>query len=203
MIRRPLLILAAGAALSGCAVLSDPDPVQLYRFGSQTQEAPRPPAAGAPIPLLVRPVDFPEAVRGDRILGVTGYEAAYIGGARWVSPARELYTSSLEAAFATQATRVRAIGQREASTAQRTLDINIQSFEAQYAAPETAPEVVVSARARLLRYPERTVMSETSFTVRQPAAANSVSAIVEAFDIAVRDLNTQLVAWTETIATGA
>jgi cholesterol transport system auxiliary component len=202
MIRRSLLLVCASAALSGCALLSSPDPVQLYRFGSQTQDAPRPPLAGAPIPLLVRPVDFPEAVRGDRILGVTGYETSYIGGARWVSPARELYASSLEAAFATQATRVRAIGQREASTAQRTLDINIQSFEAQYAAPGAAPVVVVSARARVLRYPQRTVVEETSLTVRQPAATNSVAAIVEAFDIAVRDLNTQLVSWTEATAAG-
>jgi cholesterol transport system auxiliary component len=202
MIRFPLVAAATASALlvSGCALLSNPDPVQLYRFGSQMQEAPRPPATGTPAPILIRPVDFPEASRGDRILGVTGLQTAYIKGARWVSPAQELFNTSLEAAFATQATRVRPIGQREASTASRTLDINIQSFEVRYAAPETAPEVVVSARARVLRYPERTVVAETSFTVRQPAGENRVGAIVEAFDVAVRDLNTQLVSWTESVA---
>ena len=188
---------AAAALLAGCALLSTPDPVQLYRFGSDVQSAPASPAAESPMPVLMRPVNFPEASKGDRILGVTGYEAAYIKGARWVSAAEDLYGQSLQAAFASQATRLRIIGLREASTAARTLDIDIQTFEARYAEPGAVPEVLVSARARLLRYPERTVISERSFTVRQPAAANRIGAIVEAFDIASRDLNTQIVAWTE------
>src|SRR5690606_16971060 len=100
-------------------------------------------------------------------------------------------------AFASQATRVRMIGLREASTAARTLDIDIQAFEARYTAPGAVPEVVVTARARILRYPERTVLSEKAFTVRQRARENRVSAIVEAFDIASRDLNVQMVDWTE------
>jgi len=190
---------AAGIALSGCALLSSPDPVQLYRFGSDVETTPRSPA-GDPVPVLLRPVDFPFASRGDRVLGITGNEAAYIKGARWVSPAEDLYGASLRAAFASQATRVRLINQREASTAARTLDVEIQSFEAEYAAPETIPTVVLSARARILRYPERTVVEERSFTVRQPATENRVSAIVEAFDIASRDLNTQIVDWTEQTA---
>jgi len=37
---------------------------------------------------------------------------------------------------------------------------------------------------------------ERVFTVSQPAADNRVSAIVEAFDMATRDINTQLVDWT-------
>ena len=92
---------------------------------------------------------------------------------------------------------MRIIGLREASTAVRTLDIDIQAFEARYAAPGAVPEVLVTARARILRYPERTVVTEKAFTVRQPATENRVSAIVEAFDTASRDLNTQIVSWTE------
>ncbi len=190
----------AGLTLGACALLSSPDPVQLYRFGTDTDRTPTAPAGQSPIPVLMRPVEFPEAARGDRILGVTGYEAAYIKGARWVSPAEDLYGQSLQAAFASQSSAIRLINLREASTAQRTLDINIQAFEARYAAPETAPEVVISVRARVLRYPERTVLAENSFIVRQPTTENRVSAIVEAFDIATRDLNTQIVSWTESVA---
>jgi len=188
---------ALAALLGACALLSSPDPVQLYRFGSDVGTSPDTPAAGSPMPVLLRPINFPEASKGDRILGVTGLEAAYIKGARWVSPAEDLYEQSLEAAFASQATRVRMIGLREASTAARTLDIDIQAFEARYTAPGAVPEVVVTARARILRYPERTVLSEKAFTVRQRARENRVSAIVEAFDIASRDLNVQMVDWTE------
>jgi cholesterol transport system auxiliary component len=136
------------ALLAGCALLSSPDPVQLYRFGSEVQTPPSSPLAESPVPVLMRPVNFPEASKGDRILGITGYEAAYIKGARWVSPAEDLYGQSLQAAFASQATRLRIIGLREASTAARTLDIDIQAFEARYAAPDAAPEVLLTARAR-------------------------------------------------------
>ncbi|NJC41628.1 cholesterol transport system auxiliary component [Brevundimonas alba] len=201
MTLRAITRLAAAGALAAlvgaCALLSSPDPVQLYRFGSDASTSPTSPMAQSPMPVLMRPVNFPEASKGDRILGVTGLEAAYIKGARWVSPAEDLYGQSLQAAFASQATRVRIIGLREASTAVRTLDIDIQAFEARYAAPGAVPEVLVTARARILRYPERTVVTEKAFTVRQPAAENRIGAIVEAFDMASRDLNTQIVSWTE------
>jgi len=190
--------VALGAlALAGCALLSSPDPVQTYRFGG-------PAAAGAVAEgqsnlrqVTLRRVQFPEAVEGDKILGVTGTETAYIAGARWVSPATDLYMESLENAFAAQATRVRLIGPRELTRGERSLDIDIRAFEARYEAPGAVPTVVVTARARLLALPDRTVAAERTFTVQQPASANRVSAIVEAFDIATRDLNTQIVDWTD------
>jgi cholesterol transport system auxiliary component len=52
----------------------------------------------------------------------------------------------------------------------------------------------------LLTLPERTVTAEQVFTVERPAAENRVSAIVEAFDTATRDLNSQIVAWTDASA---
>ena len=128
---------------------------------------------------------------------MTGTETAYIKGARWVSPASDLYQESLENAFAAQATRVRLIGPRELIRGERSLDIDMRAFEARYDAPGAVPVVVVTARARLLALPDRTVAAERTFTVQQPAAANRVSAIVEAFDIAARDLNTQIVDWTD------
>jgi cholesterol transport system auxiliary component len=52
----------------------------------------------------------------------------------------------------------------------------------------------------MLVLPERTVSAERVFTVEQPATANRVSSIVEAFDLATRDINTQIVAWTDASA---
>lgn len=199
MIRLPLIRLSvatAGAlALSACALLSTPDPVQTYRFGSAPLSAAT--AAGSPVQVALRRVEFPEAVEGDKLLGVTGTETAYIAGARWVSPAADLYMESLENAFAAQATRVRLIGPRELTRGERTLDVDVRSFEARYDAPGLAPTIVVTARVRLLAMPDRSVAAERLFTVEQPAEANRVSAIVEAFDTATRDLNTQIVSWTD------
>lgn len=196
---RPLAATVATMALSACALLSTPDPVQTYRFGG-APVATSAAAVASPVQVTLRRVEFPEAVEGDKLLGVTGTEAAYIAGARWVSPASDLYMESIENAFAAQATRVRLIGARELTRGQRSLDIDIRSFEARYDAPGATPTIVVTARARMLVLPERTVSAERVFTVEQPAAANRVSSIVEAFDLATRDLNTQIVAWTDASA---
>ena len=192
---RPIALALTAMTLSACALLSTPDPVQTYRFGGGA------PAGGvaltSPTQVTLRRVEFPEAVEGDKLLGVTGTETAYIAGARWVSPASDLYMESIENAFAAQATRVRLIGPRELTKGERSLDIDIRAFEARYDAPGMAPTIVVTARARLLALPERTVAAERIFTVEQPAAANRVSSIVEAFDLATRELNTQIVGWTD------
>ena len=204
MIRSTLskLVLAGAAvlAMGGCALLSTPDPVQTYRFGGPAAASAAAEGQAGLRQVNLRRVQFPEAVEGDRLLGVTGTETAYIAEARWVSPASDLYMESLENAFAAQATRVRLIGPRELIRGGRTLDIDVRAFEARYEAPGAVPTVVVTARARLLALPDRTVAAERTFTVQQPAAANRVSAIVEAFDIATRDLNTQIVDWTDSSA---
>lgn len=187
---------AVATALTGCALLKSPDPVQTYRFGGAAPTASQTIGSAAPA-IALRQAVFPEAVEGDRLLGVTGTETAYIKGARWVSPAEDLYMESLENAFAGQATRVRIVATREAVRSGRSLDIDVRSFEARYDAPGAAPTVVITARARVTTLPERNVAAERMFSVEQPAAANRVGAIVEAFDTATRDLNTQIVAWTE------
>lgn len=193
-----LAFVAAGAlAVAGCALLSSPPPVQTYRFGGPAAASAASEGVAGLTQVNLRRVQFPEAVEGDRLLGVTGTETAYIAEARWVSPASDLYMESLENAFAAQATRVRLIGPRELIRGERSLDIDMRAFEARYEAPGAVPTVVVTARARLLALPDRTVTAERTFTVQQPASANRISAIVEAFDIATRDLNTQLVDWTD------
>lgn len=200
MIRTSLMRLTAvgvaATALAGCALLSSPDPVQTYRFGGAAPAVSQTVSSSAPSIALKR-VEFPEAVEGDKLLGVTGTETAYIKGARWVSPAADLYMESLENAFAGQATGVRLVGPRESVRSGRSLDIDFRAFEARYDAPGGVPTVVVTARARLTALPDRTVSAERMFSVEQPATENRVSAIVAAFDTATRDLNTQIVAWTE------
>lgn len=201
MIRSSLKILAVAGgalALSACALLSTPDPVQTYRFGGGVRPAEA--MVASPVQVTLRRVELPEAVEGDKLLGVTGAETAYIKGARWVSPASDLFTESLENAFAAQSTQVRILGARELTRGTRSLDIDVRAFEARYDAPGAAPTVVVSARARLLSMPERTVVAERLFTVEQPASENRVGPIVEAFDLATRDINSQIVAWTDASA---
>ena len=126
MIRSTLskLVLAGAAvlAMGGCALLSTPDPVQTYRFGGPAAASAASEGVAGLTQVNLRRVQFPEAVEGDRLLGVTGTETAYIAEARWVSPASDLYMESLENAFAAQATRVRLIGPRELIRGERSLE---------------------------------------------------------------------------------
>lgn len=197
MIRIVVAATLAAVSLSGCALLSSPDPVQLYRFGAAGDAPLVSLAVAAPVQVKLRAVEFDQAAQGDRLLGVTGSEAAYISGARWVSPAVQLYSDALETAFDTRARTVRLIGRRELTPATRLLDVDVRNFETQYAFVDAIPTVVVTVRARLLRFPERTVVAERTITVRQPAGENRVSAIVAAYDSATQNLNTQVVSWTE------
>lgn len=198
--RRLAAVACVGAlslVLSGCALLSSPDPVQTYRFGtSETAATSASAGAGAPIAVALRRIEFPDASKGDRILGVTGAEVAYIKGARWISSAEVLFTDSLEAAFTARPDRVRLIGRRDFGAAQRVLNLDVTTFEARYDYAGAAPTVVITARARMVQLPDRAVTAEKVFTVSQPASENRVSAIVAAFDTATRDLNTQVVEWT-------
>lgn len=194
---RSLVLAAAAVALSGCALLSTPDPVQLYRFGESGGATASAVTVASPVQVRLRNVEFPAASRGDRILGVTGLEAAYIAGARWVSPAQQLMSQSIESAFGDQARTVRLIGQRELTPVTRMLDIDVRTFEARYDYVDAVPVVTISARARLLRFPERTVVAEEVIAVSESAGENRVSAIAQAFDLASREFNTRLVTWTE------
>ncbi|CAN5136470.1 ABC-type transport auxiliary lipoprotein family protein [soil metagenome] len=188
-------VAALALAMSGCALLSSPKPVTLYRFGVVASVPDAAPAAGV-VPVALRKIDFPAASTGDRILGVTGTEAAYIAGARWVSPAETLFNDSLENAFNARPDQVRLIGRREPGIATRVLGVDVTTFEARYDVAGAAPTIVITARARMTVLPQRSVVNERVFSVAQPATENRVSAIVDAFDIASRDLNSQIVDWT-------
>lgn len=195
---RSLLIAAAAALplLSGCALLSTPDPVQMYRFGGPVPVEARAPLA-QPVAMGLRRIEMPQASRTDRIVGVTGSEIAYIKGARWVAPADALYTEALENAFGARSQRVRLVGPREITTAQRSLDIDMRAFEARYDAPGATPSAVITARAQILSREDRSVVAERTFSVSRPASENRVSAIVQAFEAATADINAQIVDWAD------
>jgi cholesterol transport system auxiliary component len=195
-------------SLSGCSLLSTPDPVQNYRFGLPLDAPSVEGETPAPLSVSIRRIEFPAASGDDRILGVTGTETAYIGGARWVSPASTLFDDSLKAAFANRADQIRVLGRREPGTPPLVLQVTVTSFEARYAARGATPDVVITARAQLRTTPERRAGGDAAirpeegrsvervFTVTQPASENRVSAIVAAFDTATRDINTQIADWT-------
>lgn len=193
----------AAIALSGCiSLFPKTEPAQLYRFEAK---APAPAAASGPLFGVQRlGISFPRASGGDRILTVNDKgEAAYIAGARWVSPASVLFDDEVTAAFQ-GAGRARLIGRGEVIKADYSLKLDVTTFEAHYdRGPKGAPEIVVSVRGVITRNQDRALVGERVFTANVRAAENRVGAIVPAFNTALTQVLGQLVAWVNAVDTSA
>ena len=210
MIRPPLraarvaLVLALAAGLGGCVSLfPKTPPSQLYRFAADTAAAP--PAAAetdARVALILPPVTLNRASSGDQLLTVTGDQTAFIGGARWISPAAVLWEESVREAFAGRSARTRLLTRTEVGTGDAFLRVAVPVFEARYPAPEAAPTVHVRLSALLLHRTGPFSAART-FEAAVPAADNRVSAIVAAFDQATEQVTAGLLAWTDANADAA
>jgi cholesterol transport system auxiliary component len=194
--------LAVAGALAGCVSLfPKAPPAQLYRFEPEITESSAPPSENR-IPVSLSAVAFTQAGSGDRILTMTGDEAAYIEGARWVAPAESLFEEAMTRAFAGSAVATRLVERRQSASAKMVLNVTVERFEARYeAGPKAAPTVVVALRAQLIRFPDRAVVGAKSFRAEQSAADNRVSAIVAAYDQDVTSVLKDLTAWTDQTAT--
>lgn len=189
----------AAIALSGCiSLFPKAEPAQLYRFEAA---APAPAASTGPRFGVMRlGTSFPRASAGDRILTINDKgEAAYIAGARWVSPASVLFDEEIGAAFQ-GAGPARLIGRGEVIKADYSLKIDVTTFEARYdRGPKAAPQVVVSVRGVITRNRDRALVGEQVFSARVRAGENRVSAIVPAFNKALTDVLGQLVGWVNAV----
>ncbi|HRD46080.1 MAG TPA: ABC transporter, partial [Caulobacter sp.] len=100
MRRLAIAVLAVAAVgLSGCiSLFPKAEPAQLYRLQAKTTAEAAP--AGPPFGVLRLTTAFPRASAGDRILTIgDGGQAAYIAGARWVSPAAVMFDEQTSLAF--------------------------------------------------------------------------------------------------------
>jgi cholesterol transport system auxiliary component len=199
MIRRggvATAIAAVGLLLCSCvSLLPKAVPVQLYAFGQLP-----PPAAGSTAPNAVGVVlggtTMPAAAVGDQILTVTGQQAAYIAGGRWVVPAGVMIQGDAERAFEARSQHVRLLHRGDLGGAVALLHLDVGDFEARYDTPGVAPTVVVSLRASLTR-PGGALIAAQTFTAREPAAEDRIAPIVAAYDKAVIGVLGQVVAWTD------
>ena len=203
MIRRNLstpirLALAAGLlplALGGCiSVFPKTKPVQLYRFDAApaAQDA----APAGPVKTVIKGATvFPPAASGDRILTVTGAEAAYIGGARWVAPASILFDEAVLRAFDAPGS-ARLVARGEPMSAASTLRLDVRAFEARY----PGPTVSIQVRATLVRNADHSVVGEKMFEAAAAATDNRQGPIVAAFNAATGKVIGDIRAWTSATA---
>lgn len=191
----------ATVGLSGCiSLFPESEPAQLYRL--QTNVEPRPMPAGPVFGVLRLSTGFPRAAAGDRILTVNpGGEAAYIAGARWVSPAAVMFDELTAQAFQGGG-RARLIVRGDVIKADYTLKLDVHGFETVYdQGPKAAPLVLVSVRGVITRSGDRSLVGDQTFTAKVRASDNRVSAIVPAYDTAVSQVLGEVVGWVNGVDT--
>ena len=195
----------AAVSLGGCfSLFPKAEPSLLYRLGA-TAPAPPPPSAPVKTVDVIRArIEFNRAAATDRILTVTGGQAAYIAGSRWVSPAPVLFEEALDRAFANSPTAPRLSEIGGASGAVAVLRLTVDNFETRYDnGPETAPTVLVRVRAELMHNRTRELIGYKVFEGRANATENRVSAIVQAYDTATNQALAELADWTGATVAGA
>jgi cholesterol transport system auxiliary component len=204
MIRAALrlaVISACALALSGCiSLVPKSKPAQLYRFGEPVAAAPAGPTPLRAVGVFHASGTFQGEASGDRILTIEGGKASFIAQSRWVSPASILFNEAVLSAFDNDSGPVRLVSRGEPGKTDYALRIDVRNFETRYDdGLKAAPTIVVRIRAGLSRS-DRSEAGEQIFEARAHASDNRVSAIVAAYDKALREVLSQLVAWTEATA---
>jgi cholesterol transport system auxiliary component len=177
-------VLAVSLLLTGCVSLFPKTvPVQLYRL---SQAAPAPAArAPAGFALARAPISFPTDAEGDRLLTVSGQEAAFIADARWLQPAAVMFEEVLVDAF-DQPGSPRLVGRGENLATGATLRLEVRRFETDYDKGQAGPPTVeITVHALLIRNADHSAAAETLIQTRQTASDNRVAAIVAAYNSAV------------------
>ena len=203
--RAPLVTALLGASLlAGCiSVLPKEKDAQLYRFGGPSLTAQAAPAAQARFPVQMVPLSFDRAAAGDRILTMTGAEAAYIKGSRWVASANSLFEAAVANAFDADGGAARLLARGEPIHPDYTLKLDVRAFETRYEHGHGAPPtVVIELYAALGQVEGRAPAGERIFRAQVPAAEDRVGAITAAYDQALGKVLGALVAWVDAKGAG-
>lgn len=187
----PLLLAAAG--LTGCSVLPEAPPQDIYRLPASTLS----PATGTPLDISLR-VNRPatsDVLRGARIAVVRdGNHVSVYGGARWASPVPALWRDQLLDAFHSDG-RIRwTSGDHEGARADWELSGMLRAFQSEYRAGE--PEVVLRFDANLIATGSQRIAASRRFTVQEDVEGTAVPEVVEAFGRATDEMARQLIQWT-------
>jgi cholesterol transport system auxiliary component len=194
-----LIAVAAASLLAGCiSLFPKAEPAQLYRFGATAPQVQETPSGEPGYGVLLTVMGFDRAAASDRILTVTGTQAAYIKGARWVTASVDLFDSALQHAFDADQGPARLVDHGAIAQADYVLKLDVRTFEARYDNGQAAaPTIVVEVHAALDRTRDRIVVGDRSFKASVTASDNRVGAIVQAFDQAVASVLGELVAWVD------
>jgi cholesterol transport system auxiliary component len=145
--------------------------------------------------LLVDPPVSSAALDTERIaLSRSATTVDYFADAAWTDHAPLMVQALIIQSFENSG-RIASVGRDSvALRADYVLTSEMRHFEADYATG--SPVVRVQLTAKLVKIPDRAIVAHQSFDATQPAAANQVPSVVDAFNAALHKALRQLVDWT-------
>jgi cholesterol transport system auxiliary component len=182
-------------ALAGCASLFTKEPRPLFQLAAPSDFPANLPRTNAQIV-----VDAPYAPEGLELRRIAVVRAAnaidYLADGDWADRTPNMVRAVLVEAFE-NSKAVAAVGPDSLDLrADFEIEGDLRHFEAVYDSPTGAPTARVALAVKLVKIPERKILAQTMISARQPAAANTTPAIVEAMNAATASVAKQVVAWT-------
>jgi cholesterol transport system auxiliary component len=198
--RRALLRLAALAlvpAATGCSSLipGTGTPPQIYVLMRKTTFPPDLPSISRQ--LLVDTPVAPAEIDTTRVaLTRSPTTIDYFANAAWSDRAPAMVQSLLIESFEQTGKIVSVARDSAVLRADYILMPELRRFEARYENGDAPPIVLVRLLVRLIKMPERTIIGDEIAEGREPAARNSMDAIIEAYNEALGSVMKRLVTWT-------
>jgi len=193
--RRLFLVGASSLVLAACGnILGPPAASQIYVLKPQ---APTQGGGNVSWALSIAKPDASDALDTERIaLAKSDTQLDYYANAVWPDRLPDLVQTTLLAGF--EATgRINSVSREEDSLhADYELTTDIRDFEAHYATPDGAPTATITIIAHMAEAHSRKIVANLTVNFAQPASANNVDAVVQAFDAALAQAIKQIVDWT-------
>ena len=187
--------------LGGCAKLLTEPPRPLFQLTAPTDFTGNLPHTKAQIV-----VDAPYAPEGLDLRRIAVVRSAngldYLADGDWADRTPSMIRAVLVEAFE-NSRAVAAVGPDTLDLrADFEIDGDLRHFEAVYDSqgekPGSGPTVRVALAVKLVKIPEHKILAQTLISAREPAAANTTPAIVQAFSAATASVAKQVVEWTLT-----
>jgi cholesterol transport system auxiliary component len=152
---------------------------------------------------VARPLALP-GLESDRIMAVRpDHRLDAYAGSRWPGPLPEV-VSALAVDTLRASPRFASVeDERTATDARYLLQLTLRHFEAQYSSAAAPPSVRVTLDGVLVRRSDRAVLGSFTADATADAAANRVTAVVDAFETAARAALAQVLDSTAALAAAA
>lgn len=195
LLRWAALILTPAATACSGLIPGSGAPPQLYVLMRKTTFPPDLPKVSRQ--LLVDTPTAPAEIDTTRVaLTRSPTTIDYFANAAWSDRAPAMVQSLLIESFE-QTGKIAAVARDSAVLrADYILMPELRRFEARYQDGAAPPSVLVRLLVRLIKMPDRTIIGEEIAEAREAAAANSMDAIVEAYNEALGSVMKRLVVWT-------